>query len=47
MATYSISGIILIFRETEFLKSDVHKVVTVKPGLEGQELGKELHIRLW
>jgi uncharacterized iron-regulated membrane protein len=23
MATYSISGIILIFRETEFLKSDV------------------------
>lgn len=45
MATYSISGIILIFRETEFLKSDVHKVVTVKPGLEGQELGKELHIK--
>jgi hypothetical protein len=45
MAVYSISGIILIFRETSFLKSDVHKVVMAKPGLQGQELGKELHIK--
>jgi len=41
MAVYSISGIILIFRETSFLKSDVHKVQTLKPGLQG----KELHIK--
>jgi hypothetical protein len=45
MATYSISGIILIFRDTDFLKSDVHKVQTLKPGLLTEELGKELHLR--
>ena len=45
MAVYSISGIILIFRETSFLKSDVHKVQTLKPGLSSEELGKELHLR--
>jgi hypothetical protein len=45
MAVYSISGIILIFRETSFLKSDVHKVQTLKPSLQGEELGKELHLR--
>jgi len=45
MAVYSISGIILIFRETSFLKSDVHKVQTLKPGLQGEALGKELHIK--
>jgi hypothetical protein len=45
MAVYSISGIILIFRETSFLKSDVHKVQTLKPGLQGESLGKELHIK--
>ena len=45
MAVYSISGIILIFRETSFLKSDVHKVQTLKPGLQTEDLGKELHIK--
>ena len=45
MAVYSISGIILIFRETSFLKSDVHKVQTLKPGLSSEELAKELHLR--
>lgn len=45
MAVYSISGIILIFRETKFLKSDVHKVITLQPGLQGEELGKELRIK--
>ena len=45
MAVYSISGIILIFRETSFLKSDVHKVQTLKPSLQGEALGKELHIK--
>lgn len=45
MAVYSISGIILIFRETNFLKSEVHKVQTLKPSLSVEELGKELHLR--
>ena len=45
MAVYAISGVILIFRETSFLKSDVRKVVTIKPGLLGDDLGKELRIR--
>jgi hypothetical protein len=45
MAVYSISGIILIFRETKFLKSDVHKIVRLQPGLKGDELGKELRIK--
>ena len=45
MAVYSISGIILIFRETSFLKSDVHKVKTLQPGLTGEDLGKELRIK--
>jgi hypothetical protein len=45
MAVYSISGIILIFRETSFLKSDVHKVKTLQPGLAGEDLGKELRIK--
>ena len=45
MAVYSISGIILIFRETSFLKSDVHKVKTIQPGLATEDLGKELRIK--
>ena len=45
MAVYAVSGIILIFRETKFLKQDVHKVVTLKPALQIEELGKELHIK--
>ncbi len=45
MAVYAISGIILIFRETKFLKSDVHKVITLQPGLQGEKLGKELRIK--
>lgn len=45
MAVYSISGIILIFRETNFLKSEVRKELSLKPGLNGEDLGKELRIR--
>ena len=45
MAVYALSGIILIFRETEFLKSEKQIVKTIKPNLRGEELGKELKIR--
>jgi len=45
MAVYSISGITLIFRETNFLKFD--KVINreLKPNLGMEELGKELRMR--
>jgi len=45
MAVYAVSGIILIFRETKFLKQEVHKVVTLKPALQAEEIGKELHLK--
>ena len=38
MAIYSISGIIMIFRETPFLKKDVHKVMSVAPNLKNEEI---------
>ena len=45
MAVYSISGIILIFRTTDFLKSEKQVERELKPGLNGEELGRELRIR--
>jgi hypothetical protein len=45
MAVYSLSGIVLIFRDTDFLKKE--KVITkhIKPNAEPQELGKLLEMR--
>ncbi len=45
MAVYSISGIILIFRETDFLKSEKSKVLTVAPNLDEVDLGKAIKIK--
>lgn len=45
MAVYSLSGIILIFRETDFLKSEKTKVQTVAPNLKADELGKAIRIK--
>jgi uncharacterized iron-regulated membrane protein len=45
MAVYALSGIILIFRETSFLKKEVHQVKNLKPQLSGEELGRELKIK--
>lgn len=45
MAIYSISGIILIFRETSFLKSEVHKVLTIAPNLKNEEIGPAIKIK--
>lgn len=45
MAIYSISGIIMIFRETPFLKKDVHKVMTVTPNLKNEEIGPAIKIK--
>ena len=45
MAIYSISGIIMIFSETPFLKKDVHKVMTVAPNLKNEEIGPAIKIK--
>lgn len=45
MAVYSISGIVLIFRTTDFLKNEKQVERQLKPGLTGEELGRELRIR--
>jgi hypothetical protein len=45
MAIYSISGIVLIFRETDFLKKEKLNTRQLKPDLKIEELGKELRIR--
>lgn len=45
MAVYSISGIILIFRETDFLKKEKQINRQLKPDLKNEEIGKELKMR--
>ena len=45
MAIYAISGIILIFRDTDFLKIENHKVMTVATQLGAEELGKSIKIK--
>jgi hypothetical protein len=45
MAVYAISGITLIFRDTDFLKSVKQVEKQVKPNLSAEQLGKELKIR--
>jgi hypothetical protein len=45
MAIYSISGIIMIFRETDFLKKENHKVLTVAVNLKNEEIGPAIKIK--
>jgi len=45
MAVYSLSGIVLIFRDTDFLKKEKQIVKELKPGLEAKELGQEVRNR--
>lgn len=45
MAMYAISGIILIFRDTDFLKSEKKISKELKPGLNTADLGKEIRNR--
>ncbi len=42
MAMYAISGIILIFRDTDFLKKEKQISKQLKPGLEVADLGKAI-----
>ncbi|MBN8687275.1 MAG: hypothetical protein J0M10_09660 [Chitinophagales bacterium] len=45
MAVYSLSGIVLIFRDTDFLKKEKQVVKELKPNLEAKELGQETRIK--
>jgi uncharacterized iron-regulated membrane protein len=45
MAVYAISGTVLIFRETEFLKSERNLEKQLAPNLPDDEIGKALRIR--
>jgi len=42
---FSISGIVLIYRDTSFLKTEKLVEKTVSPNMEVSELGKVLHLR--
>ena len=45
MAIYSISGIILIFRNTDFLKKEVRKIEKISPNLNEEAIGKAIKIK--
>jgi uncharacterized iron-regulated membrane protein len=45
MAVYAISGIILIFRDTDFLKQTNQIQQQLEPGLSAEALGKAIRIR--
>ena len=45
MAIYSVSGIIMIFRDTDFLKKENQKVLTVATGLESHAVGAAIKIK--
>ena len=45
MAVYSMSGIILIFRDTDFLKQDKINTKSIEPNLMGEEIGQKLGIK--
>lgn len=44
MAMYAVSGIIMIFRETDFLKNEVVTVRELEPNLTGGELSPKLRM---
>ncbi|WP_369752852.1 hypothetical protein AB3G34_14375 [Flavobacterium sp. WC2409] len=45
MAVYSLSGLVLIFRDTSFLKQQKQIVKIVKTNASGEDLGRMLEIR--
>jgi hypothetical protein len=44
MAVYALSGIIMIFRETEFLKNETIETIQLEPNLTGGELSPKLRM---
>ena len=45
MAVYALSGVVLIFRNTDFLKQEKQVAEVVEANLSSEELGKKLHIK--
>ncbi len=45
MAVYAISGVVLIFRETDFLKQEKQKQKTLSPDMPMEEVGKAIRVR--
>ena len=45
MAVYSVSGIILIFRDTDFLKREKVIERKLRSNIKNKELGREIRIR--
>ncbi len=45
MAMYAISGIVLIFRDTDFLKNEYLNEKQLEPNLTAEKVGQELRIR--
>ncbi len=45
MAVYALSGIVLIFRDTNFLKREEHIQKTVEPNLTAEKLGPAIRMR--
>lgn len=45
MAVYALSGVTMIFRNTDFLKSEVKTETALAPNLSDEALGKELKVR--
>ncbi len=45
MSVYAISGIVLIFRDTDFLKKEILKEKQLIPNLSAKQLGKEIKIK--
>jgi uncharacterized iron-regulated membrane protein len=46
MAMYALSGVLMIFRTTDFLKEEKHIQKTIEPGLSAEGLGPALKIKL-
>lgn len=45
MAVYALSGVVLVFRDTDFLKNEQLITESIKPNSTGEEVGKQLGIR--
>ena len=45
MGVYAISGIVMIFRDTDFLKQDKQMHKKLAPALNADQLGRELRVR--
>jgi hypothetical protein len=45
MAIYALSGVIMVFRNTDFLKKEVLKNETIEPNLKPEDLGQKIKIK--